>query len=96
MQVKVELLPGIGLGDIIKLGDSINKVLHVLQNNISTFGRIEVVAPQSSLQKIQAPPETDTWLVTPKSGLKLRFDKTTQDLTEIEIYTKPDQNNLVS
>ena len=37
-------------------------------------------------------PETDTWLVVQKSGLKLRFDKTTQELTEIEIYTNPDQN----
>ena len=91
MQMKVEIIPAVGLGDIIKVGDSINKVLHMLQTNIGTFGRIDVVAPQSQLMKTEVP-ETDTWLVMQKSGLKLRFDKVTQDLTEIEIYTNPDQN----
>ena len=75
MQTKVELIPGVGMGDIIKLGDSINKVLHVIQTNISTFGRVEVVVPQASLKQTNAL-ETDTYLVTQKSGLKLRFDKT--------------------
>ena len=62
MQIKVEILPAIGLGDIIKLGDSINKVLHMLQTNIGTFGRIDVIAPQSHLQRTDSA-ETDTWLV---------------------------------
>ena len=83
----IEIEPGKGLVGIVKFGDSLNFALSVLRENAALFGCIDIVVPRSSLEvsdRVDA--DADVWLVSSVSGLKLRFDKSTQCLMDIEIF----------
>jgi len=74
----VDIEPGQGVSfsqgrASIALGDSLNKVMALLQDSLSIFGTIKLVVPQKQQQNLEQG-TGDTWIYLLQSGLKLRFD----------------------
>ena len=83
----VDIVPGQGLtfaygNNTIKIGNSLNKIITFLQENLSIFGTIKMVTGGS----IGNDKESDIWIYLVQSGLKIKFDGETQELVEIEVF----------
>mmetsp|Transcript_40299 Transcript_40299/g.38769 ORF Transcript_40299/g.38769 Transcript_40299/m.38769 type:complete len:217 (-) Transcript_40299:694-1344(-) len=75
-----------GLPGYFELGDSISKVLVLVQKNSHIFGRIEIIASKQDLRH-------PLFLVLPDAGFKLRFEFQCQTLEMIEIYLQGEYQN---
>lgn len=91
----VDITPGRGLRFVragtarnISLGDSISRVISLLQDNLSVFGTIKLVAPrfEKIAKKERNAAQGDIWIFLLQSGLKFRFDGACQKLQQMEVF----------
>ena len=85
-KIMVDIQPGEGLffaqgTKQIRLGDSLNRVISLVQDSLSVFGTIKIIVPPTD-----RPENNDIWVFLVQSGLKLKFDGLTQELCLIEIF----------
>eukprot|EP01111_Echinosteliopsis_oligospora_P010833 TRINITY_DN3434_c0_g1_i1.p1 TRINITY_DN3434_c0_g1~~TRINITY_DN3434_c0_g1_i1.p1 ORF type:complete len:320 (+),score=60.69 TRINITY_DN3434_c0_g1_i1:94-1053(+) len=80
--MKLELLPGKGLGDFL-LGMSVSEAVNVVKQNLDSISSVELKFNES------APLTMDIIMDLVEDGLLLRFDPATQRLKTIEIYDVP-------
>ena len=83
----VDLVPGVGLtltrsASHLRFGDSLGKVLAMIQDSLSLFGTVKMIVPEQAADASSQ----DVWLFLLQSGLKLKFDGATQELEHIEIF----------
>ena len=57
----------------------------VLQDNLSVFGTIKMVVPPTDKAVIQLAC-SDIWIFLLQSGVKLKFNGASQQLSQIEVY----------
>ena len=78
------------------IGDSLNKVISVLQDSLSLFGTIKVAMPHHPISKKNErknDKHQSIRIFLAQSGLKLMFSESTQKLTSIEIFLTSRKDN---